>query len=121
MHPLPKASVACTMYYLPIIAFTMWFPLPYLERKTFGVGGNKTAVFAYHWSAKWVAKFSFELVSPNCVLILPSGHSGQGVLLGATVMKVFHLGCCDKVFCLVINYSLFGFATAPFSVTVMTI
>jgi hypothetical protein len=23
MHPLPKASVACTMYYLPIIAFTM--------------------------------------------------------------------------------------------------
>lgn len=33
---------------------------------------------AYHRLAKWVTKFLFDLASPDCVLILCSGHWGQG-------------------------------------------
>jgi hypothetical protein len=32
---------------------------------------------AYHRSEKWVSKFRFSLVSPNCVSILRSGRWGQ--------------------------------------------
>jgi hypothetical protein len=33
----------------------------------------------------------------------------------------FRCGCCEQVFCLVLNYCLFGFVTAPCSVPVMAI
>jgi hypothetical protein len=33
----------------------------------------------------------------------------------------FRCGCCEQVFCFVLNNYLFGFATAPCSVTVMAI
>jgi hypothetical protein len=33
----------------------------------------------------------------------------------------FHWECCEEVFCFALNYYLFGFATATYSVTVMAI
>jgi hypothetical protein len=40
-------------------------------------------------------------------------------LLVATVAQVFSWGCCNELFYLALNCYLFGFASAPYSVTVM--
>jgi hypothetical protein len=79
--PPPPPRGVCGMNRVQLLSLLLPcdFPfLPCLERKTFGVDGNKRAVFAYNRSVKWVAKLCFELVSPNCVSILRSGRWGQG-------------------------------------------
>jgi hypothetical protein len=93
-----------------------------MERKTsVGAGGDKRAVCCFPSVCEVGRKFPFRSgLSKLCFDSSLRPLRARGLLI-ATAMEVFLSGYCEEVFCLVLNYHLFGFATSPYSVTVMTI
>jgi hypothetical protein len=98
----------------PSTPFTTWFPLPPM----FGKEGLRRCEWRYENSL--LLTIGWRNGSQIVFRFFAPAAEGKGPPCCNSNVS-FRWGCCEEGFCLVLNYYLFGFATATKSVSFMTI